>query len=520
MRRRRADAQTHGRAVVAVRTVLLCVCASVAPVRLVAQCPDGSPPPCRGARPATPPANSVAVLYFDSRTSDTSDLALADGLTEEITDRLSGIERLTVRSRYLVRRYRGAGFDDPAAVGRGVNAAYLVTGSVRRAGGRLRVSAELVRAATGAQVWSRQFDRSGDDVFSIQDTVANEVATGIVGRLLPAEARVLAVRPTASAEAFDAYVLGRFYWNKRTTDGMVRAAEYFQRAIRADSSYAQAWTGLADTYVLFGPAEYSVPNINQDSILTLAERAARRAIALAPQLGEPQSSLGEVLEYRRKWEQAREAFRRGIALSPGYATGHQWYSYDLMCFNQWDEAIREMERARDLDPLSLVIIMSLAFAYDAGGRAAEAPPLYDQALALYPEHPLVLLGMVSHDMVVGQMDRAASDYRRLLIAGGTDSSRAAGIERRLRDPALRDREWRQVADTASPWLGLLVHRIFDGDDAVIRYLTGLAENQRLAEINGPIMFGLLGPRLRANVRVQETLVRLGYPPATAAEEHR
>src|SRR6185369_8789783 len=116
--------------------------------------------------------------------------------------------------------------------------------------------------------------------------------------------------------AYDAYLLGRFYWNKRTAADLVRAAEYFQQAIRADSAYAQAWAGLADSYVLFGPAEYGVPGINQDSILTLAERSARRAIALAPRLGEAYASLGEVLEYRNKWDAAAEAFKQGIALSP------------------------------------------------------------------------------------------------------------------------------------------------------------------------------------------------------------
>ena len=148
------DGRTVGRRAIN-RFVLAATVLSVSPsVRLSAtQCPDGAPPPCRGAtRPAAPALNSVAVLYFENATRDTNDAYLSDGITEEIISRLAGIERVTVRSRYLVRRYRGAALEDPAAVGRALNVTYLVSGSVRRAGGRLRVNAELIRAAGGAQV--------------------------------------------------------------------------------------------------------------------------------------------------------------------------------------------------------------------------------------------------------------------------------------------------------------------------------------------------------------------------------
>jgi len=204
-----------------------------------AQCPDGTPPPC-GARAAAPPANSVAVLYFENATGDSADAYLADGLTEEIITRLSGVERLTVRSRYLVRRYRGAALEDPAAVGRSLGVTYLVSGRLRRAGGRLRVDADLIRASGGAEVWGREFDQQGGDVFAIQAAVAADVANGIVGRLLPEERQAIAVRPTRSAAAYDAYLLGRYYFGKRTADDMVRAAGYFKQSIAADSSFAPA----------------------------------------------------------------------------------------------------------------------------------------------------------------------------------------------------------------------------------------------------------------------------------------
>jgi TolB-like protein len=314
------------------RTFLVGLCGVflVSP-RLSGQCPDGSPPPCgrAAARPTVPPT-SLAVLYFENASRDTADAYLAEGITEEIISRLSEVARLQVKSRYQVRRYRTDTTGDAAEIGRQLAVARIVTGSVRRAGNRLRVTAEMVRTATGDVVWSERYDRPDTDVLSLQEDLASAVATAVTGRLLPAERAVLAAQPTRNPAAYDAYLLGRFYWNKRTAADLVAAAAHFEQAIRADSSYAQAWSGLADAYVLFLPAEYDVPGINADSILTLAEHAARRALALAPQLGEAYASLGEILEYRMQWVEARVAFERGVALSPLYPTAHLWYGYDLM----------------------------------------------------------------------------------------------------------------------------------------------------------------------------------------------
>lgn len=504
----------------AVAAVGLVLCAGAA-VPALAQCPDGSPPPCAGARASAPPANSVAVLYFESRSGDTNDLALAEGLTEEIISRLSGIERLTVRSRYLVRRYRGA-LEDPAAAGRSLSVTYLVSGTIRRSGGRLRVNAELVRAATGAQVWGQQFDQAGGDVFAIQEEVARDVATGIVGRLLPAETRAVAARPTASAEAFDAYTLGRFYWNKRTAPDLVRAAQQFERAIRLDSGYAQAWSGLADSYVLFIPQEYDVPGINPDSILTLAEQAARRAIALAPRLGEAYASLGEILDFRGRSAEAGRAFEQGVALSPRYPTAHQWYSYWLLGQGRWDEGVRAMERAKELDPSSLVITISLVFAYDGAGRWSEAEAMADQSRALDAAHPLtVTFADLLHDLNHRHLDRIPTSFRRtMLTRPDADTAAVVALERRLADPALRTAAVREIAaGTAAiprnwrnaPILGLALLLAYESDDAALTFLEGLVGTPGAANLSDYGVYGLLGPGRRADPRFVAVLARLGIP---------
>ena len=176
---------------------------SVGPtVRLSAlQCPDGSPPPCRvaradaGPKPGVPP-NSVAVLYFDNLSRDTADAYMADGLTEELIGRLGQVERLTVKSRFAVRRFRGTTTEDPATVGRALGVAHLVTGSIRRSGNRVRVTVELMRVAGGDREWGEQYDRTEADLLVIQEEIARRVATAVAGRLLPTERARLAVRPT------------------------------------------------------------------------------------------------------------------------------------------------------------------------------------------------------------------------------------------------------------------------------------------------------------------------------------
>lgn len=493
--------------------VLLCAYPTIHPSVLVAQCPDGSPPPCSRpvGRSAISPT-SLAVLYFDNASRDTADAYLADGITEEIISRLSEVARLQVKSRYQVRRYRTDTTDNAPDIGRQLAVARIVTGSVRRAGNRLRVTAEMVRTATGDVVWSERYDRADTDVLSLQEDLASAVATAVTGRLLPAERAVLATQPTKNPAAYDAYLLGRFYWSKRTTADLVTAAGHFEQAIRADSSYAQAWSGLADSYVLFLPSEYDVPGINPDSILTLGEHAARRALALAPQLGEAYASLGEILEYRLQWVEARAAFERGVALSPRYPTAHLWYGYDLMVWNRWDEAVREMERAKQLDPTSVVTIVSLAAAYDGAERSPEADAMFDQARSLAPEHPLVLYFGSVHELTRGEYDKLATDYAHLLRIDGMDSVAAAGLERRLRDPAQRDSALRETADRPgrASWRAF-VYRAIDGDDRMIQYLSGLDRDPKRSDVGVVLICGCLGPRLRTDPRMEAVLERFGYP---------
>jgi serine/threonine-protein kinase len=457
---------------------------------------------------------SVAVLPFVDLSPERSNAYLGDGMAETLINALANVEGLSVAARTSAFSFRNSA-TDVRRIGRELGVATVLEGSVQRAGERLRVTAQLIKTSDGLHLWSESFDRDAKDIFAVQDEVAAAVVAALKGKLVPGTGSAV-LGGTRNAAAYDDYLLGRFYWNKRTPDDLVRAADFFNRAIRADSSYARAWSGLADAYVLFNirvrdtPAASGVPVLNPDSILSLAEHAARRATILAPELGEVYTSLGQVLQSRGRWDESTEAFQRGLALSPDYATGHQWYSYDLMMRNRWDEAIREMERAKQLDPLSIIIVTSLGFAYDGAERWREADVQFDQARAIAPDHPLTGAFGFIHELLARNFDQAAADYRRYLLVTRSDTAHAGDAERRMKDPALRAEALREAADK---WVNfaITVHRVLDGDRGMGPYLERLVDDPRRMRMFGPNMHSILGPRLRADPQIRAALVRLGYP---------
>jgi len=394
------------------------------------QCPDGAPPPCRSAtRPAAPAANSVAVLYFENATRDTNDAYLSDGITEEIISRLSGIERVTVRSRYLVRRYRGTALEDPAAVGRALNVTYLVSGSVRRAGGRLRVNAELIRAAGGAQVWGRQFDQSGDDVFAIQEAVAREVATGIVGRLLPNEQQSLAVRPTTSAEAYQAVLRGNFNLARRDSAGMVRAIAEYESALRADPAYVDALARVGLAYGIARSNGYGI-GLPADTLTARAMRYSSDVVRRAPNSSEAWAAMGlaHLVDQPRTLEGVREGLERSIALDPSNAEPHHLLGFSLALLGQDSLGLEHDRMALALEPARPVTIMHLAHFAMKHRHTAEAMRWVDSALAFNPA------------FVNGRMLRATL----LMAAGDTAEARAEVAH------------WRDL-----PWQRLFVQSLYE-----------------------------------------------------------
>jgi serine/threonine-protein kinase len=452
----------------------------------------------------------VAVLPFVDLSPDRSNTYLGDGISETLINALANVPGLSVAARTSAFAFRDKR-EDVREIGRQLGVATVLEGSVQRAGDRLRVTAQLIKTGDGLHLWSENFDRGAGDIFAVQDEVARAVANALQLRLVTTTDSGHTVGGTRDPAAYDAYLLGRYHWNRRTTEGMIDAAVAFRRALALDSSYAQAWAGLADTYVLSIPAEYDVPGMTPDSILPIAEAAARRAIALAPRLGEAYASLGEIVEYRDRREEARDAYQRAIALAPGYATGHQWYGYYLAGSNQWDEAIHEMEIAHRLDPLSHVITLSLAALYDGADRTADATPLYEQGLAQSPEAYYAWFGMVGHELALGHLDLALTAFEKSRGWPSLDTT-TTRIVARLRDPTTRGAAIDAMARTGNPVPAAVFSRWLRGDDATLSMLERVAAAGHDGGGSSMNMYLALGPKLRADPRFLALLPRLGFPP--------
>ena len=361
---------------------------AVAVVRAAAQCPDGTPPPCV-ARPArlaaAPAANTVAVMYLDNVTRDTSDAYLADGLTEDITTKLGQLGRLAVTSHTAMRRYRGTA-PELTALGRTLRVAQLVSGSVRRIGHRIRVTVELLRAQDGVQLWADAYDRSDSDLFSIEAEVARAVATAIAGRLRPGEQAALAERPTRSPEAYDHFLRGNFYLAQRTPATDRRAIAEYRAATSLDSGFALAFGRIGLGYALAVDWGWPFPGLREDSLLRLGTAATDHALQLDSQStdGWLARALLRSFLYPASFDGVTQALERAIALDPRNAEAHHIYGVMLNTMGREEAAAAEFRRALDLDPQRAITWDNLAWVRRYQHRPEETAQCADSGLAADP----------------------------------------------------------------------------------------------------------------------------------------
>ena len=378
-----------------------------------------------GALPTLPARSltgqeSIAVLPFrilSSPTGNTADEYLGIGLTDTLITRLSNVQRLIVRPTSSVLRYRGAGID-PLLAGRDLSVNYIVDGSLRRVGDRLRVTAQLLNVREGVTRWSQQFDEDSTDVLQIEDSISEQVATALLPQLSTDEQRQLSKRGTDSVEAFESYLRGRYYWNSYTESGLAKALECYHYAIKLDPEYALAYTGIADYYNWLGV--FGVRPFPECS--AAAKEAATRAIDLDATSAEAYSALGfATVCHDFDWAVAEGQHRLAINLNPNYATGHNWYGFHLSMVGRFDEAIREMLRARELDPLSPSIMQSLGWAYYQARRFKEAITTFQNMLNTAPDLAYGLATYswtLRHVGMTEQAVEAAEKALRLSSGGG------------------------------------------------------------------------------------------------------
>jgi TolB-like protein/DNA-binding winged helix-turn-helix (wHTH) protein/Tfp pilus assembly protein PilF len=300
----------------------------------------------------------VAVLPFQNLTGDPAQDYFSDGLTEEMIAALTRLnqDRLGVIARTSIMVYKQS--PKPLdQIGRELGVQYVMEGSVRRDSSRVRITAQLIQIKDQTHLWAREYDRELNNTLTLQSEIAQEIGDEIqaslgAGNGVKAANHSAPPHSTASYEAYDLYLKGRYFWNKRTRPGFLQAASYFQQAIVKDPGYASAYAGLADTYGLMS-TWYAAP---QQEYMPKAKAAALHALALDDSLAEAHASLALVSEnYDYDWQTAEKEFRRAIQLNPDYATAHQWYAEYLAWQGRFDEALAESERARRLDPMSLII---------------------------------------------------------------------------------------------------------------------------------------------------------------------
>jgi TolB-like protein/DNA-binding winged helix-turn-helix (wHTH) protein/Flp pilus assembly protein TadD len=306
----------------------------------------------------TPAIRSLAVLPLESLSGDTSQEYFADGMTDELIATLGQISALRVISRTSVMPYKRARKPLPE-IARELNVDAVVEGTVMRSDGQVRITAQLIDARSDKHLWSETYQGELRDTLTLQNRVARAIASQIQVSVNLQEQATLKTAKTVDPDAYEAYLKGRYFWNKRTADGLKIARDYFERAIARDPNYAPAHSGLADTYALLGDWQYAV--MAPSEAFPLAKAAAIKALELDNTLGEAHTSLGFCLDgFDWDFESAEKEFRRGVELNPSYATAHHWYAWHLTLLGRDREAIAEMRTAKNLDPLSLIINADLA----------------------------------------------------------------------------------------------------------------------------------------------------------------
>ena len=352
---------------------------------------------------------SIAVLPFRPLVTTPEDEYLGLGMTDALITRLSNLHKIIVRPVSAVRKYAKA--DDPIAAGRQLAVQSVMEGSIQRSGDRTRVTVRLLRVSDGELLWGSEFDEKFTDMFTVEDSISQKVAAALAPNLNGDEQKQL-LRPfTGNNEAYLLYMKGRFFWNKRTMDGVKKSIDYFQQAIQADPNYAVAYAGLADSYTLAGSYGYSI--LPPMEAMPKAEEAAKKALAIDDSLAEAHASLGYLkFIYDWDWAGAEDEFKRSIALNPLYDTAHHWYSHLLAALGRNDEALAEARRALQISPSDTVMNEHMGWTYLMARDYDHAIQSARKAIEMEPDFLLAhrVLGLAYQ--YKGQHDAAIAEFAR------------------------------------------------------------------------------------------------------------
>ncbi len=367
-------------------------------------------------------SKSIAVLPFVNISADPENEYFSDGMTEELINALTKVEGLHVASRTSAFAFKGQ-HQDIRKVGEQLNVSTVLEGSVRKAGNKLRITAQLINVADGYHLWSETFEREMKDVFAIQDEISRAIVNALKVKLTGKENAPIVNLYTENLEAYNLYLQGRYFWNRRTEEGLKRAIEYFEQAIEKDQKYALAYAGLADCYNLLGaysvlPPKESVPR---------AKTAAAKALTIDNTLAEAHEALAHVrMLYDWNWSDAERDFKQAIELNANYATARQRYAIYLTAMGRFDEAIVEIKRAKELDPISLIINTDVGLMFYLKRQYDEAIEQYLKTLEIDSSFSVAHFALGLAYEQKDQFPEAIAEFQKAItLSGGSTIMLAA-----------------------------------------------------------------------------------------------
>ena len=358
---------------------------------------------------AASPEKSIAVLPFDNLSRDQENAYFAEGIQDEILSRLAKIADLKVISRTSTQKYKSAP-DNLREIAKQLGVSNILEGSVQKVADQVRVSVQLINATSDAHLWAEIYDRKLTDIFAVESDIAKTIAETLRAKLTGSEEQMMSMKPTENTQAYELYLKGRFFWNKRTGADLRKAIEYFNQAIAKDPNYALAYAGLADSYLLLSAFGAASPS---DS-LPQAKAAAKRALEIDDTSAEAHTSLGQILLfYDFDFAGSTREFKRAITLNPNYATAHHWYgSGPPTCLGEFDRGIAELKRAQQLDPLSLIINADLGGAFVAARRYDEAITQLRKTIEMDPRFYFAHWNLGEALELKGQLPEAIAEYKK------------------------------------------------------------------------------------------------------------
>jgi len=462
---------------------------------------------------ASPEIRSIAVLPFESLSGDASQDYFADGMTDELITDLGQISALRVISRTSVMTYKRVRKLLPE-VARELDVEAVVEGTVLRSGERVRITAQLIAVPVERHIWAHSFEGDLPETLALQNSVARAIAEQIGAAVNQKEQAALQNPKVVNPEAYEAYLKGRYFWNKRTGDGLKKAIDYFDRAIEKDPNFAKAYTGLADSNALSGDWEYGI--LSPQDAFPKAKAAATKALALDDSLAEAHTSLAFIIDlYEWDWEAAEKEYKRAIALYPGYATAHHWYAWHLIVTGRSSEGIAQLRTAESLDPLSLIISADLADALCIAHLYDESVQQSRRTLEMDPDFAIAHYELGQAYEQKHMHNEAIEEFQRAIQLSGENeifnanlayayaaSGRREEALKTVKD--LEDRQNRHSSTDAN--IALIYVGLGDRDQAMM-----WLDKAYQARFNPSILLRPAFDPLRSDSRFQELLRRIGLP---------